>query len=79
MTMDLIAEAFIYRRVAYARLDDESTIAEQHEAIARFHSTGTTFLIVSTRAGSVGLNLQVADTVIVYESDFDPEVDKSQL
>ena len=79
MTMDLIAEAFIYRHVAYARLDDESTIAEQHEAIARFHSTGTTFLIVSTRAGSVGLNLQVADTVIVYESDFDPEVDKSQL
>ena len=32
--------------------------------------------ILSTRAGGQGLNLQVADTVIIFDSDFNPQMDE---
>ncbi len=31
--------------------------------------------LLSTRAGGLGLNLQVADTVILYDSDWNPQQD----
>ncbi|KAH9300516.1 hypothetical protein KI387_012099, partial [Taxus chinensis] len=35
--------------------------------------------LISTRAGGVGLNLMAADTVIFYEQDWNPQVDKQAL
>ncbi|KAG9142047.1 hypothetical protein Leryth_022465 [Lithospermum erythrorhizon] len=35
--------------------------------------------LISTRAGGVGLNLVAADTVIFYEQDWNPQVDKQAL
>lgn len=32
--------------------------------------------LLSTRAGGTGLNLQMADTVIIYDSDFNPQMDE---
>lgn len=36
---------------------------------------GTSVFLLSTRAGGVGLNLQAADTVILYDSDWNPQQD----
>ena len=32
--------------------------------------------LLSIRAGGVGLNLQAADTVIMYDTDFNPAIDQ---
>ncbi|GAW79450.1 DEAD/DEAH helicase [Plasmodium gonderi] len=38
-------------------------------------SSETMIFILSTRSGSLGLNLQTADTVIIFDSDFNPHQD----
>jgi SNF2 family DNA or RNA helicase len=35
--------------------------------------------LLSTRAGGHGLNLQVADTVIIFDSDFNPQMDEQAM
>jgi len=49
---------------------------ERYLAINRFKEDEETFIfLLSTRAGGVGLNLTVADTVIFVDSDWNPQMD----
>ena len=46
------------------------------EAIKAFNADRDTFVfLLSTRAGGVGINLTAADTVILYDSDWNPHQD----
>ena len=47
---------------------------EQIEEFMRENSTKFVFLL-STRAGGLGINLTSADTVIIYDSDWNPQMD----
>ena len=38
-------------------------------------SSNLSIFLLSTRAGGVGLNLQAADTVIMYDTDWNPQID----
>ena len=45
--------------------------------VSRFSdpASGLGVFLLSTRAGGVGLNLQAADTVIMYDTDWNPQID----
>ncbi|KAK9788325.1 hypothetical protein WJX73_009601 [Symbiochloris irregularis] len=60
----------------YLRLDG-STKPEQRQALMQRFNTNPKLLvfILSTRSGGVGMNLTGADTVIFYDSDWNPAMD----
>ena len=51
-------------------------VAERQTAIARFNQDPSRFVfLLSTRSCGLGINLATADTVIIYDSDFNPHAD----
>lgn len=58
------------------RLDGSTRPVERQRNVERFNSDERVFcMILSTRAGGIGLNLIGADTVIFYDSDWNPAMD----
>lgn len=62
----------------YVRLDGGTKTDERSELLSRFNEEGSDVFVflLSTRAGGLGLNLQGADTVIMFESDWNPQMDQ---
>ena len=58
----------------YLRLDGNTKPDERGQLLALFNAPESEFFIfiLSTRAGGLGLNLQTADTVIIFDSDWNP-------
>ncbi|XP_063696031.1 chromodomain-helicase-DNA-binding protein Mi-2 homolog [Culicoides brevitarsis] len=61
----------------YERIDGNITGNLRQEAIDRFNAPGAPqfVFLLSTRAGGLGINLATADTVIIYDSDWNPHND----
>ncbi|KAM7270566.1 hypothetical protein ACFE04_029780 [Oxalis oulophora] len=60
----------------YERVDGTVAVADRQSAIARFNQDKRRFVfLLSTRACGLGINLATADTVIIYDSDFNPHAD----
>ncbi|XP_051128310.1 protein CHROMATIN REMODELING 4 isoform X2 [Andrographis paniculata] len=60
----------------YERVDGSVSVAERQSAIARFNQDKSRFVfLLSTRSCGLGINLATADTVIIYDSDFNPHAD----
>ncbi|EPS61370.1 hypothetical protein M569_13427 [Genlisea aurea] len=61
----------------YMRLDGSTPPEERQTLMQRFNTNPKIFLfILSTRSGGVGINLVGADTVIFYDSDWNPAMDQ---
>lgn len=73
-----ILEAFInLYGYTYMRLDGSTQPEERQTLMQRFNTNSKYFLfILSTRSGGVGINLVGADTVIFYDSDWNPAMDQ---
>ena len=56
------------------RLDGTTKADDRGELLAQFNAPDSDYFIfmLSTRAGGLGLNLQTADTVIIFDSDWNP-------
>jgi len=65
----------------YCRLDGSTSAADRQAAVDNFNTkTDEYFLfLLTTRAGGLGLNLATADTVILYDLDFNPHWDIQAL
>lgn len=60
----------------FVRLDGQSALADRRDIVADWQSNDDLFVfLLSTRAGGVGLNLTAADTVIFFDSDWNPTQD----
>jgi SNF2 family DNA or RNA helicase len=68
--LDVLEEYLDWRGWKWARLDGTSGSEERGEAVASFQAPGSDVFVflLSVRAGGFGLNLQSADTVIMYDS-----------
>jgi len=75
--MDLLQIYFNYRGWAHLRLDGSTKADERGERVALFNKPNSDYdiFLLSTRAGGLGLNLQTADTVILFDSDWNPQMD----
>jgi SWI/SNF-related matrix-associated actin-dependent regulator of chromatin subfamily A protein 2/4 len=62
----------------YMRLDGSTKTDERGKLLADFNKKDSEYFIflLSTRAGGLGLNLQTADTVIIFDSDWNPQMDQ---
>lgn len=74
--MDIMCDYFEWRGLKYYRLDGSTAIEERRERMHHFNTgNDANIFVLSTRAGGLGLNLQTADTVIIFDSDFNPQMD----
>ncbi|KAF3909792.1 hypothetical protein ABW21_db0200908 [Orbilia brochopaga] len=75
--LDLLQEYLTLRGFAYQRIDGTVTAGNRKIAIDRFnHPDSEDFcFLLSTRAGGLGINLTTADTVIIFDSDWNPQAD----
>ncbi|QSZ34995.1 hypothetical protein DSL72_007857 [Monilinia vaccinii-corymbosi] len=75
--MDIMGEFLTYRGIKFMRLDGTTKSDDRSDLLKKFNAPNSEYFcfLLSTRAGGLGLNLQTADTVIIYDSDWNPHQD----
>ncbi|KAL4980233.1 SNF2 family N-terminal domain-containing protein [Aspergillus desertorum] len=78
--IDLMEEYLTYRNYKYCRLDGSTKLEDRRDTVADFQQRPDIFVfLLSTRAGGLGINLTAADTVIFYDSDWNPTIDSQAM
>jgi chromodomain-helicase-DNA-binding protein 1 len=75
--LDIISDYMRLRGWQHQRLDGSTPSQQRHQAMEHFNAEGSTdfAFLLSTRAGGLGINLATADTVIIFDSDWNPQND----
>ncbi|KAG7370050.1 helicase [Nitzschia inconspicua] len=75
--LDILEDFMVMRGYEYCRIDGNTTYDDRESAIDTFNAPNSEkfCFILSTRAGGLGINLQTADTCILYDSDWNPQQD----
>nr|XP_033799251.1 lymphoid-specific helicase isoform X2 [Geotrypetes seraphini] len=74
--LDILLDYCYLREYNFSRLDGSMSYTEREKNIHMFNTDPDVFIfLVSTRAGGLGINLTAADTVIIYDSDWNPQCD----
>ena len=74
--LDILENFLNYHGYKYLRLDGSTSIEQRQALMERFNNDKRIFcFILSTRSGGIGVNLTGADTVIFYDSDWNPTMD----
>lgn len=78
--IDLMEEYLTYRNYKYLRLDGSTKLEDRRDTVHDFQTRPDIFIfLLSTRAGGLGINLTAADTVIFYDSDWNPTIDSQAM
>jgi hypothetical protein len=75
--MTILEDYFTYRGYLSLRLDGSTPAEEREKRMYKFNAPDSPYFIflLSTRAGGLGLNLTAANTVIIFDSDWNPMMD----
>jgi chromodomain-helicase-DNA-binding protein 7 len=75
--LDIIEDYLVLKRFSYERIDGRIRGEQRQEAIDRYSKPDSDkfVFLLCTRAGGLGINLTAADTVIIYDSDWNPQND----
>ncbi|XP_035260329.1 helicase SRCAP isoform X2 [Anguilla anguilla] len=74
--LDVLEQFLNYHGHIYLRLDGSTRVEQRQALMERFNADRRIFcFILSTRSGGVGVNLTGADTVVFYDSDWNPTMD----
>lgn len=74
---DILSDYLALRGYIYQRLDGTVPSEMRRKSIEHFNAPGSPdfAFILSTRAGGLGINLETADTVVIFDSDWNPQAD----
>ena len=75
--LDILEDYCNERGYKYCRIDGETSLEDRETMITEFTKPNSEkfIFLLSTRAGGLGINLMTSDTVILYDSDWNPQVD----
>ena len=75
--MTILEAFFAFRGFSCLRLDGSTSAEDREKRMYMFNDPDSPYFIflLSTRAGGLGLNLATADTVVLFDSDWNPMMD----
>uniref|UniRef100_U5EY61 Putative chromatin remodeling complex swi/snf component swi2 n=1 Tax=Corethrella appendiculata TaxID=1370023 RepID=U5EY61_9DIPT len=75
--LDILEDYCLWKNYQYCRLDGQTPHEDRTKMIAEYNAEDSTkfLFMLSTRAGGLGINLATADVVIIYDSDWNPQMD----
>ncbi|KAI4462666.1 snf2/rad54 helicase family [Holotrichia oblita] len=75
--LDILEDYCHWRQYQYCRLDGQTPHEDRQRQINEYNEDDSIKFIfmLSTRAGGLGINLATADVVIIYDSDWNPQMD----
>lgn len=74
--LQLLSDFLAFKGVKSLRIDGDTPNSARQGLIDKFNERDHRVFLLSTRAGGLGLNLTQADTVIIFDSDFNPHNDQ---
>jgi superfamily II DNA/RNA helicase len=79
--LDILEDYLHFKKFDYERLDGSIPADVRQERIDRFNMPNSNVFcfLLSTRAGGLGINLATADTVVIFDSDWNPHNDLQAL
>ena len=75
--LDILQDYLEMKKYLFQRLDGSTPAEERKRAINHFNAPNSPdfAFILSTKAGGLGINLETADTVVIFDSDWNPQND----
>ena len=74
--LDLISNYLALKQIACCRIDGAVSLTDRQDQIRDFtEDPALKVFLLSTKAGGLGINLVAADTVIIFDSDWNPQND----
>ncbi|GAB5585572.1 chromatin remodeling complex Adenosinetriphosphatase [Umbelopsis nana] len=75
--LDILEDYCWWRGYEYCRIDGQTSQEDRIDAIDEYNKPDSSkfIFLLTTRAGGLGINLTTADIVVLFDSDWNPQVD----